>query len=207
MLVKQIPIQVRAVAVSNPVWVVQPSIDFKICMFDRLYQDSITVQSRWVLHNLTHQDITQLVRPIWEVVLGNCFETRQLAISDLLFLNVCCRSKAPEVKWYDLSTTDAVTRKYWNATMTYLISSLCVLQTAVRRGKKVQFSEAFYKSVASCSYSFPKQMHAVTGGQIQGFTTRGGGGHTTFVQSSGYSQHKLKVLSNTFSQGLNRINK
>ncbi|XP_076597344.1 cilia- and flagella-associated protein 74 isoform X1 [Chaetodon auriga] len=43
---KPIPIQVRAVAVSVPVWVVQPSIDLKICMFDRLYQDSIMVQSR-----------------------------------------------------------------------------------------------------------------------------------------------------------------
>ncbi|KAM7404384.1 hypothetical protein PAMP_011732 [Pampus punctatissimus] len=40
-----IPIKVRGVAVSLPVWVVQPSIDLKICMFDRLYQDSIMVQS------------------------------------------------------------------------------------------------------------------------------------------------------------------
>lgn len=38
----------RAVALSVPVWVVQPSIDLKICMFDCLYQDSIMVQSRWV---------------------------------------------------------------------------------------------------------------------------------------------------------------
>ncbi|KAK1898268.1 Cilia- and flagella-associated protein 74, partial [Dissostichus eleginoides] len=43
---KPIPIQVKGVAVSVPVWVVQPSIDLKICMFDRLYQDSIVVQSR-----------------------------------------------------------------------------------------------------------------------------------------------------------------
>ncbi|XP_059190214.1 cilia- and flagella-associated protein 74 [Centropristis striata] len=43
---KPIPIQVRGVAVSVPVWVVQPSVDLKICMFDRLYQDSIVVQSR-----------------------------------------------------------------------------------------------------------------------------------------------------------------
>ncbi|XP_054465778.1 cilia- and flagella-associated protein 74 [Anoplopoma fimbria] len=43
---KPIPIQVRGVAVSVPVCVVQPSIDLKICMFDRLYQDSIMVQSR-----------------------------------------------------------------------------------------------------------------------------------------------------------------
>ncbi|KAE8293192.1 Cilia- and flagella-associated protein 74 [Larimichthys crocea] len=43
---KPIPVQVRAVALSVPVWVVQPSIDLKICMFDCLYQDSIMVQSR-----------------------------------------------------------------------------------------------------------------------------------------------------------------
>ncbi|KAM4738037.1 cilia- and flagella-associated protein 74 [Anableps anableps] len=43
---KPIPIQVRGVAVSLPVWVVQPSIDLKICMFDHLYQDSIIIQSR-----------------------------------------------------------------------------------------------------------------------------------------------------------------
>ncbi|XP_067447707.1 cilia- and flagella-associated protein 74 isoform X2 [Thunnus thynnus] len=42
---KPIPIKVKGVAVSFPVWVVQPSIDLKICMFDRLYQDSIMVQS------------------------------------------------------------------------------------------------------------------------------------------------------------------
>ncbi|XP_035499668.2 cilia- and flagella-associated protein 74 isoform X3 [Scophthalmus maximus] len=43
---KPIPIQVRGVGVSIPVWVVQPSIDLKICMFDRLYQDTVVVQSR-----------------------------------------------------------------------------------------------------------------------------------------------------------------
>ncbi|XP_005459922.1 cilia- and flagella-associated protein 74 isoform X3 [Oreochromis niloticus] len=43
---KPIPIHVRGVAVSMPVWVLQPSIDLKICMFDRLYQDTIMVQSR-----------------------------------------------------------------------------------------------------------------------------------------------------------------
>ncbi|XP_054868574.1 cilia- and flagella-associated protein 74 isoform X2 [Amphiprion ocellaris] len=41
-----IPIQVRGVAVSIPVWVVEPNIDLKICTFDRLFQDTIVVQSR-----------------------------------------------------------------------------------------------------------------------------------------------------------------
>ncbi|XP_037540264.1 cilia- and flagella-associated protein 74, partial [Nematolebias whitei] len=44
--VKTIPVLVRGVAVSIPVWVVQPNVDLKICMFDHLYQDSIMVQSR-----------------------------------------------------------------------------------------------------------------------------------------------------------------
>ncbi|XP_052338113.1 cilia- and flagella-associated protein 74 isoform X1 [Oncorhynchus keta] len=41
-----ISIGVRGMAVCVPVWVAQPSIVLKICMFDRLYQDSIVVQSR-----------------------------------------------------------------------------------------------------------------------------------------------------------------
>lgn len=45
---KQIPIKVRGVAVSAPVWVVQPNIDMRICMFDHFYQDMIIVQSRLV---------------------------------------------------------------------------------------------------------------------------------------------------------------
>ncbi|KAM9342390.1 cilia- and flagella-associated protein 74 [Pholidichthys leucotaenia] len=41
-----IPVQARGVALSLPVCVLRPDIDLKICMFDRLYQDSIMVQSR-----------------------------------------------------------------------------------------------------------------------------------------------------------------
>ncbi|PWA32973.1 hypothetical protein CCH79_00016861 [Gambusia affinis] len=43
---KPIPIHVSGVAVSNPVWIIQPSIDLKICTFDRLYQYTIVAQSR-----------------------------------------------------------------------------------------------------------------------------------------------------------------
>ncbi|XP_035998411.1 cilia- and flagella-associated protein 74 [Fundulus heteroclitus] len=43
---KPIPIQVRGLAVSIPVWVVQPNVDLKICMFDCLYQHSVLIQSR-----------------------------------------------------------------------------------------------------------------------------------------------------------------
>ncbi|XP_061115099.1 cilia- and flagella-associated protein 74 [Conger conger] len=41
-----IPIAVRGLGVCVPVWVDQPNMDLKICMYDRLYQDSIVVQSR-----------------------------------------------------------------------------------------------------------------------------------------------------------------
>nr|XP_015192719.1 PREDICTED: cilia- and flagella-associated protein 74 isoform X1 [Lepisosteus oculatus]XP_015192720.1 PREDICTED: cilia- and flagella-associated protein 74 isoform X1 [Lepisosteus oculatus] len=41
-----IPITVRGVAIDLPVWVAQPNVDLKICMYDRLYQDSIVVHSR-----------------------------------------------------------------------------------------------------------------------------------------------------------------
>ncbi|XP_070812255.1 cilia- and flagella-associated protein 74 [Pituophis catenifer annectens] len=43
---KPLPIGVIAVAMAVPVWVCNPTIDLKICMYDRLYQDCIVVQSR-----------------------------------------------------------------------------------------------------------------------------------------------------------------
>ncbi|XP_050973466.1 cilia- and flagella-associated protein 74 [Labeo rohita] len=41
-----IVVSVCGVAESAPVWVTESNIDLKICMYDRLYQDSIKVQSR-----------------------------------------------------------------------------------------------------------------------------------------------------------------
>ncbi|KAM9786037.1 cilia- and flagella-associated protein 74-like [Neosynchiropus ocellatus] len=41
-----IPIKVIGLAVTLPVWVAQPNIDFKICMFDHLYQERIQIISR-----------------------------------------------------------------------------------------------------------------------------------------------------------------
>ncbi|XP_016140702.1 cilia- and flagella-associated protein 74 [Sinocyclocheilus grahami] len=43
---ESIVVSVCGVAESAPVWVTKPNIDLKICMYDRLYQDSIEVQSR-----------------------------------------------------------------------------------------------------------------------------------------------------------------
>ncbi|KAI4895097.1 hypothetical protein NFI96_026229 [Prochilodus magdalenae] len=41
-----IVVSARGVAESFPVWVAKPCMDLRICMYDRLYQDSIEVQSR-----------------------------------------------------------------------------------------------------------------------------------------------------------------
>ncbi|XP_007449036.1 PREDICTED: uncharacterized protein LOC103080454 [Lipotes vexillifer] len=38
--------KVAGVAIDVPVWVPKPNVDLKICMYDRLYQDSILVQTR-----------------------------------------------------------------------------------------------------------------------------------------------------------------
>ncbi|XP_062888913.1 cilia- and flagella-associated protein 74 [Mobula hypostoma] len=43
---KNISIKVQAQAVDVPVWVSNPNIDLKICMYDRLYQDAIRVHNR-----------------------------------------------------------------------------------------------------------------------------------------------------------------
>ncbi|XP_026306359.1 cilia- and flagella-associated protein 74-like, partial [Piliocolobus tephrosceles] len=38
--------RVMGVAIDVPVWVPKPSVDLKICMYDRLYQDSVLVHTR-----------------------------------------------------------------------------------------------------------------------------------------------------------------
>ncbi|KAJ1144828.1 hypothetical protein NDU88_011122 [Pleurodeles waltl] len=43
---RPIPIKVLGISLDVPVWVSKSNIDLKICMYDRLYQDSIVVQSR-----------------------------------------------------------------------------------------------------------------------------------------------------------------
>ena len=42
----QITIRVSGNAIDVPVWVERQTIDLKICMFDRLYQDTILVNNR-----------------------------------------------------------------------------------------------------------------------------------------------------------------
>ncbi|XP_063001518.1 cilia- and flagella-associated protein 74 [Elgaria multicarinata webbii] len=43
---KPLRFNVTAVSVAVPVWVPNPDVDLKICMYDRLYQDCIVIQSR-----------------------------------------------------------------------------------------------------------------------------------------------------------------
>ncbi|XP_078498582.1 cilia- and flagella-associated protein 74 [Lissotriton helveticus] len=43
---RPIPIKVLGISMDVPVWVSRSNIDLKICMYDRLYQDSIVIHSR-----------------------------------------------------------------------------------------------------------------------------------------------------------------
>ena len=42
----QISIQALANAIDVPVWIERQTVDLKICMYDRLYQDTIIVNNR-----------------------------------------------------------------------------------------------------------------------------------------------------------------
>ncbi|XP_051280852.1 cilia- and flagella-associated protein 74 isoform X4 [Dicentrarchus labrax] len=91
---KPIPIQVRAVAVSIPVWVVQPSLDLKICMFDRLYQDSIMVQSRASTALKLTFEVCLEMRKHMEIVPKTGFIQAQSSFNaQLKFLPRCSLSK------------------------------------------------------------------------------------------------------------------
>ena len=48
LILLQISIRALANAIDVPVWVERQTVDLKICMFDRLYQDTITVNNRLV---------------------------------------------------------------------------------------------------------------------------------------------------------------
>ncbi len=42
----QIPLRAVANAKDVPVWIERQDVDLKICMFDRLYQDTVVVNNR-----------------------------------------------------------------------------------------------------------------------------------------------------------------
>ncbi|XP_073326821.1 cilia- and flagella-associated protein 74 isoform X2 [Pagrus major] len=101
---KPIPIQVRAVAVSVPVWVVQPSIDLKICMFDRLYQDSIMVQSRAKTALKLTFEVCPEMRKHMEILPKTGFIQAQSSFNaQLKFLPRCSLSKDAK-KFFDSDT-------------------------------------------------------------------------------------------------------
>ena len=43
----QIPVRALGNAIDVPVWVERQTVDLKICLFDRLYQDTILVKNRY----------------------------------------------------------------------------------------------------------------------------------------------------------------
>jgi hypothetical protein len=45
---KQINILFKANAIDVPVWVERQSVDLKICTYDRLFQDTIVVNNRYI---------------------------------------------------------------------------------------------------------------------------------------------------------------
>ncbi|XP_041802502.1 cilia- and flagella-associated protein 74 [Chelmon rostratus] len=101
---KPIPIQVRAMAVRVPVWVVQPSIDLKICMFDRLYQDSIMVQSRASTALKLTFEICPEMRRHMEILPKTGFIQAQSSFNaQLKFLPRCSLSKDAK-KFFDRDT-------------------------------------------------------------------------------------------------------
>ncbi|XP_070767007.1 cilia- and flagella-associated protein 74 [Enoplosus armatus] len=101
---KPIPIQVRGVAVSVPVCVVQPSIDLKICMFDRLYQDSVIVQSRASTALKLTFEVCPEMRKHMEILPKTGFIQAQSSLSaQLKFLPRCSLSKDAK-KFFDKDT-------------------------------------------------------------------------------------------------------
>uniref|UniRef100_A0A3P8Q830 Abnormal spindle-like microcephaly-associated protein ASH domain-containing protein n=1 Tax=Astatotilapia calliptera TaxID=8154 RepID=A0A3P8Q830_ASTCA len=98
---KPIPIHVRGVAVSMPVWVLQPNIDLKICMFDRLYQDTIIVQTSTAL-KLTFE-VCQDMRKHMEILPKTGFIQAQSSFSAQLKF-IPRRSLSKDAKFFDSDT-------------------------------------------------------------------------------------------------------
>ncbi|XP_044067515.1 cilia- and flagella-associated protein 74 isoform X4 [Siniperca chuatsi] len=101
---KQIPIQVRGVAISVPVCVVQPSIDLKICMFDHLYQESVIVQSRASTALKLTFEVCPEMRKHMEILPKTGFIQAQSTLNaQLKFLPRCSLSKDAKM-FFDIDT-------------------------------------------------------------------------------------------------------
>lgn len=75
----------KADAVSTPVWVVRPTVDLKICMYDCLYQDSIAIQSRWA-YNTAHVFIVLFKQALDGEILAICALRLPLPLTDYINL-------------------------------------------------------------------------------------------------------------------------
>ncbi|XP_069383318.1 cilia- and flagella-associated protein 74 isoform X2 [Paralichthys olivaceus] len=101
---KPIPIYVRGIAVSIPVWVVQPTVDLKICMFNRLYQDTVVVHSRASTALKVTFDVCPEMRKHMEILPKTGFIQAQSSLNaQLKFLPR--RSLSKDVKKYFDSDT------------------------------------------------------------------------------------------------------
>ncbi|KAM9855197.1 cilia- and flagella-associated protein 74 [Aulostomus maculatus] len=97
-------IKVRGVAVSLPVWVVQPSIDLRICMFDHLYQDNIIIQSSAnTALNLTFEVCLEMRKHIEILPKTGLIQAQSSFNAQLKFLPRCSLSKDAE-KYFDSDT-------------------------------------------------------------------------------------------------------
>ncbi|KAM6981917.1 LOW QUALITY PROTEIN: cilia- and flagella-associated protein 74 [Tautogolabrus adspersus] len=101
---KPIPIQVRGVAASIPVWVERPTIDLKICMFDHIYQDIITIQSRSSIALKLTFEVCSEMKQHMEVLPKTCFIQAQSSFNALLKFQPRCSLAEDAKKFYDRDT-------------------------------------------------------------------------------------------------------
>ncbi|XP_065817273.1 LOW QUALITY PROTEIN: cilia- and flagella-associated protein 74 [Labrus bergylta] len=101
---KPIPIQVRGVAASIPVWVERSTIDLKICTFDRFYQDIITIQSRSSIALKLTFEVCSEMKKHMEVLPKTCFIQAQSSFNALLKFQPRCSLAENAKKCYDRDT-------------------------------------------------------------------------------------------------------
>uniref|UniRef100_A0A3P8YNH1 Cilia and flagella associated protein 74 n=1 Tax=Esox lucius TaxID=8010 RepID=A0A3P8YNH1_ESOLU len=97
-----ISIVVQGTAVCVPVWVVKPCIDLKICMFDRLYQDSIVVQTSTALR-LTFEVCPELRNHMEILPKVGYIQARSSFNAQLKFLPRCSLSEDAK-QFFDQTT-------------------------------------------------------------------------------------------------------
>lgn len=68
----QLSFSAIGVSVDVPIWVPQPSVDLRICLYERLYQDSVEVRSRWAALGLAPALALQghLLKALWALEIG-----------------------------------------------------------------------------------------------------------------------------------------